>query len=71
LVSFPTDNKGYILDLVLANNPERVLDILDVRRLGKSDHSILEMVVEGDTAPQPEQEETYDWNRADMKRMRG
>lgn len=38
MVSFPTDNKGNILDLVLANNPERVLDILDVRTLGKSDH---------------------------------
>jgi hypothetical protein len=70
MVSFPTHTKGNVLDLVITNNPERVLDIWDVGWLGRSDHCILEVIVEGNPIRGQQQEEKYDWNRADMKRMR-
>ncbi len=41
LVTFPTHTKGNILDLVLCNNPEKVLNIKEQGRLGKSDHVAL------------------------------
>jgi hypothetical protein len=66
LVSFPTHVKGNILNLVITNNPERVLDITDVGRLGRSDHCMLEIMVESNVSNSAEQ----DWNRADMKKMR-
>jgi hypothetical protein len=41
MVSFPTHIKGNILDLVITNCPDKVLDISDGGRLGKSDHCII------------------------------
>jgi hypothetical protein len=41
VVDFPTHIKGNILDLVITNVPERVLEVREEGRLGKSDHSIL------------------------------
>jgi hypothetical protein len=41
LVSFPTHIKGNVLDLVITNCHEKILDILDAGRLGKSDHCML------------------------------
>ncbi len=41
LIDFPTHIKGNILDLVLTNNPEKILNIQPVGRLGKSDHESL------------------------------
>ena len=41
LIDFPTHVKGNYLDLIVTNMPERINDICDVRRLGKSDHCML------------------------------
>ncbi len=38
LVNFPTHKKGNVLDLVLTNCSDRILEVSDVGRLGKSDH---------------------------------
>jgi hypothetical protein len=41
MVSFPTHTKGNILDLVITNCAERVIDIEDMGRLGRSDHCMI------------------------------
>ncbi len=41
MVSFPTHIKGNILDLLITNCPERVVEIHEVGRLGKSDHTMI------------------------------
>ncbi len=43
LVPFPTHTKGNILDLLISNCPEKILDIEDVGRLGRSDHCMLKL----------------------------
>ena len=40
LVDFSTQVKGNVLDLVLTNMPDRVLDVKEEGRLGRSDHCI-------------------------------
>jgi hypothetical protein len=40
-VDFPTQVKGNTLDLVITNIPERVSEVFEAGRLGKSDHSII------------------------------
>jgi hypothetical protein len=49
LVGFSTHIKGNVLDLVIPNSPEKVVSITDEGRLGKSDHCILLIEVEGPT----------------------
>jgi hypothetical protein len=41
LVDFPTHIKGNVLDLVITNMPERVLEVREEGRLGRSNHSTL------------------------------
>ena len=41
LVDFPTHTRGNILDVILTNVPERIFDVEDVGRLGKSNHCML------------------------------
>jgi hypothetical protein len=60
LVSFPTHTKGNILDLVIVNNPERVLDVTDVARLCTHNHCMLEMVIAGHTMSDKKEETSYD-----------
>ncbi len=69
LVSFPTQEKGNILDLIVTNIPERFEDISEHGRLGRSDHTIIvaKVRVGGDDrkkGPLP------DWRRADWEAMR-
>jgi hypothetical protein len=45
LVSFPTHARGNVLDLLLTNVPERISDLQDAGRLGRSDHCILSFEV--------------------------
>ena len=47
LVEFCTHLKGNILDLIISNCPEKIISITDMGRLGKSDHSILLLEIEG------------------------
>ena len=70
LVEFSTQVKGNILDLVITNMPERVLEVREEGRLGKSDHvmivteiSVRKSAMEN-TLPMP------DWHRADWAAMR-
>ena len=41
LVEFPTHIRGNILDVILTYVPERIFDVEDVGRLGKSDHCMI------------------------------
>ena len=41
MVEFVTHTKGNTLDLVLTNIPERITDVQDVGRLGRSDHVMI------------------------------
>jgi hypothetical protein len=38
LVNFPTHTKGNTLDLLLTNCPDKILEVTDARRVGRSDH---------------------------------
>jgi len=38
MIDFPTQVKGNTLDLVITNIPERIEEVYDAGRLGKSDH---------------------------------
>jgi hypothetical protein len=67
---FPTHIQGSILNLVIVNNPEHVLDINDVERLGRSDHCMFELLVTGGAYHDQQSKEGYNWHRADMKKMR-
>ncbi len=41
LVTFQTQVRGNILDLLLTNIPDRVSDVKAIGRLGKSDHTMV------------------------------
>ncbi len=66
LVSFPTHIKGNMLDLVITNCAGRVLEVCDIGRLGKSDHCMLSIVVEGEPQTLCQDKEQYVWGRANM-----
>jgi hypothetical protein len=70
LVDFPTHIKGNILDLVITNMPERVLEVREEGRLGKSDHSILaiELSVNRGGA-ETRADMRKDWSKADWNEM--
>jgi hypothetical protein len=69
LVSFSTQVRGNVLDLVLTNIPERVRDISDEGRLASSDHTMLKISVE--VGPLREVvKEVRNWRRADWDGMR-
>jgi hypothetical protein len=38
LVDFPTHTRGNVLDLILTNIPERLSNVTDAGRIGRSDH---------------------------------
>ncbi len=40
-VNFPTQVRGNTLDLILTNVPDRVVEVKEVGRLGKSDHVMI------------------------------
>jgi len=70
MVDFPTQVKGNTLDLVITNIPERIEEVYDAGRLGKSDHV---MVVTKISVGGGDEEETppgKDWRRADWTAMR-
>ncbi len=66
LVSFPTHIKGNMLDLVITNCADRVLEVCDAGRLGKSDHCMLSIVVEGEPQTLCQDKERYVWGKANM-----
>ena len=69
LVDFPTQVKGNTLDLVITNIPERVDEICEAGRLGKSDHTVITVKVSIGVSLEPEKS-MPDWKRADWDAMR-
>jgi Endonuclease-reverse transcriptase len=69
MVDFATHTEGNILDLVVTNMPERILDVREEGRLGKSDHSILVVEISVGKVPEKKEDTRLDWGRADWKKM--
>jgi hypothetical protein len=65
LVTFPTHNKGNILDLAFTDSPEDILNIEGIGNLGNSDHSIISIDILSNHTVQNQQDEILDWNKAD------
>ncbi len=70
MVSFPTHTKGNILDLLITNCPERVVDVQDVGRLGKSDHCMICVAIECQPFKRQEKQVRLNWNRANIPAIR-
>ena len=70
LVNFPTRTKGNTLDLTLTNALEKVSDICEAGRLGKSDHVIIqsELALKGGTWQ--EKRVMDNWKKADWNTIR-
>ena len=49
LVTFPTHNKGNILDLVLTDCPDRIVNIENLGNLANSDHCIISLDIQCDS----------------------
>lgn len=69
IVDFPTHTKGNILDLIMTNCSEKIIEVSDAGRLGKSDHCILKMIVDFQPTSQCRQGSRYNWSRADIDTM--
>ena len=66
MVEFATHLKGNVLDLVITNNPERITEVYEVGRLGRSDHvMIMTKVRVGEENIVEEGEGRPDWAKAD------
>jgi len=70
LVSFPTHLKGNILDVVLSNNPEKVSEVTDQGRVGRSDHVMLQVEVRDFQGREEEKDMVKNGNRADWQKIR-
>jgi hypothetical protein len=70
LVDFPTHTKGNILDLLITNVPERIVEVVESGRLGRSDHVVIVTRVEMGGGDEEEKESAPDWRRADWDGMR-
>jgi len=69
LVTTQTHVKGNILDLVITNSPEKVLEVRTEGRLGRSDHEMLWVEIEGVTE-KVVQQAFPDWRRANWDAIR-
>jgi hypothetical protein len=66
LVDFSTHIRGNILDLVMTNVQERIVDVREEGRLGRSDHVMIAVEVSVPNNKPPTIIETRkDWTRAD------
>ncbi len=70
MVDFRTQVKGNCLDLVLTNILERIVDIEEAGRLGKSDHEMILFTVGGCGGGVKSNREVYNWGRADWTSMK-
>ncbi len=70
LISFPTHVKGNILVLILTNCPDKVLDVLETGRLGKSDHCMIIVELNFQPDNQVRGSRRYNWNRANIEQIR-
>ena len=69
MVEFSTQVRGNILDLVITNMPERVQEVRDEGRLGKSDHVMIVTEISIGKQASENQLPLLDWRRADWGAM--
>ena len=71
MVDFATHIKGNILDLVITNSPERITEVYEAGRLGKSDHAMIMVKVRmKEEKKVAEGEDRPDWAKGDWDGMR-
>jgi hypothetical protein len=70
MVNFSTQVKGNCLDLVITNIPERVSEVLEAGRLGRSDHDMLCITLEMENRTDGPVKQTTNWRRADLPSMK-
>ncbi len=70
MVNFSTQVKGNCLDLVITNIPERVSEVLEAGRLGRSDHDMLCITLEMENRTEGPMKQTTNWRRADWPSMK-
>ena len=69
MVEFSTQVRGNILDLVITNMPERVQEVREEGRLGKSDHVMIVTEISVGRQTSENQLPLPDWRRADWGAM--
>ena len=70
MVDFKTHIKGGCLDLVITNMPEKVSNVSEAGRLGKSDHVIIQFDLEISSRGGGEKKLVKNWRRADWEKIR-
>jgi hypothetical protein len=70
LIHFPTHVKGNILDLIITNSSDRVVNIEEGGRLGRSDHFIINVTVAAEKPAATAGAPRYDWSRANIRNIR-
>jgi hypothetical protein len=71
IVKFSTHLKGNILVLALTNMPERIVEVWEEGRLGKSDHSNIFIEVSMGVKKVEAVQDRPDWARADWDKAKG
>ena len=66
-VDFPTHIGGNILDVILTDIPNRVLNIEDIGRIGKSDHVMILCDIRCDKINNESCQDVPDWKKADIQ----
>ncbi len=69
LITFPTQVRGNVLDLILTNVPHRVSAIENIGRLRTSDHSMIQFSLVGNTRGAKTTEMVPNWYKADWQAM--
>ena len=69
-VTFPTHSSGTTPDLVLASNPNLIIDVKDDGKLGASDHSIISVVINGELELNDSIEYVPDWKKINIDGMK-
>ena len=70
MVDFPTHIKGNCLDLIVTNMPEKIDNICEVGRLGRSDHCKLQFDLRIDSKFESSRRRMANWKRANWDRIR-
>ncbi len=70
LVTFQTQVRGNILDLLLTNIPDRVSDVKAIGRLGKSDHTMVSFNVSISRKCEQTTEMFPKWHKANWSAIR-
>jgi hypothetical protein len=68
-VDFPTHTKGNTLDLLLTNCPDKVIEVSDSGRLGRSDHCMLKVVLDFEPNSAERVISKYNWSKANIEQI--